>query len=137
MRIKKPLPQTHSQTDCSRSLQVAVLDTAEAADEDEEAPTLNTLTDSITYVVGNPHNYSVTDAPPQQNVEASVAEVDDSVQQLAGTVSRSADYAPSPEEVRISHSTIYVSVVTLSCFLCFLFFCCLLLFVSSSTSSAF
>ena len=102
----KEAPTLHTLTDrLSCSLQVAVLNTAEAADEDEETPTLNTLTDSITYVVGNPHNYSVTDAPPQQFVEASVPEVDDSVQQLASTVSRSADYAPSPDEVRISHST--------------------------------
>lgn len=130
-------PTLHTLTDrLSCSLQVAVLNTAEAADEDEETPTLNTLTDSITYVVGNPHNYSVTDAPPQQNVEASVPEEDDSVQQLASTVSRSADYAPSPEEVSISHSTTYVSAITLSCFLCFLFFCCLFFFVSSSTSSS-
>lgn len=85
-------------------VQVTVLNTAETLDEDGNdlgPPSLEGLTDSITALVGTPHNYSVEDPTPphQDDAPPPTVEEEEAVQQLASTAGRAADLAPSLEEV--------------------------------------
>lgn len=76
----------------------------EEEEEEQQPPSLEALVESITFLVGTPHNYSVTEPPPPAPQDdaaqaSATAEEEDAVQRLASTVSAAVDYAPSPEEV--------------------------------------